>query len=108
MVFKRDPVVPPGSQSTSFDNKVITDASYSENNGDAEFDMAANQSLLASFSNDRRTIVVSRCPAGDGAWHRWTAESGAGSTGCNHLLESLIAFWPWSILRTAATNEARP
>jgi N-acetylmuramoyl-L-alanine amidase len=59
MLFKRDPVVSPGSQSISFANKVITEASYSENNGDAELDLAANEPLIATFSNDRRTIVVS-------------------------------------------------
>jgi N-acetylmuramoyl-L-alanine amidase len=59
MVFKRDPVVSPGSQSISFDNKVITHASYSENNGDAELDVAASEPLMASFSNDRKTIIVS-------------------------------------------------
>ena len=59
MVFKRDPVVSPGSQSISFDNPVITHATYSENNGDAELDLAANEPLLASFSNDRRTITIS-------------------------------------------------
>jgi N-acetylmuramoyl-L-alanine amidase len=59
MVFKRDPVVSPGSQSISFDNKVITHASYSENNGDAELDVAASQPLMASFSSDRRTITIS-------------------------------------------------
>ena len=62
MVFKRDPVVSPGSQSISFDNKVITHASYSENNGDAELEVAANEPLMASFSNNRRTIVVSAVP----------------------------------------------
>ena len=62
MVFKRDPVVSPGSQSISFDNKVITQASYSENNGDAELDVAATQPLMASFSNDRKTIVISVVP----------------------------------------------
>src|SRR5450631_4713639 len=62
MVFKRDPVVSPGSQSISFDNKVITQASYSENNGAAELDVAASEPLLASFSNDRRTIIVSVVP----------------------------------------------
>ena len=62
MVFKRDPVVSPGSQSISFDNKVITQASYSENNGDAELDVAAIQPLMASFSNDRKTIVISAVP----------------------------------------------
>ena len=59
MVFKRDPVVSPGSQSISLDNPVITHAAYSENNGDAELDLAANEPLLASFSNDRRTIMIS-------------------------------------------------
>ena len=59
MVFKRDPVVSPGSQSISFDNQIITHASFSENNGEAELDVAANQSLMASFSNDRKTIVIS-------------------------------------------------
>jgi N-acetylmuramoyl-L-alanine amidase len=59
MIFKRDPVVSPGSQSISFDNQVITHATYSENNGDAELDLAANEPLLASFSNNRRTIIVS-------------------------------------------------
>lgn len=59
MVFKRDPVVSPGSQSISFDNKVITQASYSENNGEAEIDIAANGALMANFSSDRKTIVIS-------------------------------------------------
>lgn len=59
MVFKRDPVVSPGSQSISFDNQVITHASYSESNGDAELDVSASEPLLATFSPDRRTITIS-------------------------------------------------
>src|ERR1022692_2081436 len=59
MIFKRDPVVSPGSQSISFDNQTITHASYSENNGDAELDVAANEPLMASFTDDRKTIVIS-------------------------------------------------
>jgi N-acetylmuramoyl-L-alanine amidase len=62
MVFKRDPVVSPGSELISFDNNVIKQATYSENNGDAEINVAANQPLLATFSNDRRTIVISAVP----------------------------------------------
>jgi N-acetylmuramoyl-L-alanine amidase len=62
MVFKRDPVVSPGSQIISFANKVITLASYSENNGDAELDIAATEPLMATFSSDRRTITVSAVP----------------------------------------------
>ncbi len=63
MVFKRDPVVSPGSPSISFDSKIITHATYSENNGDAELEVAANQPLMATFSNDRKTIVISIVPA---------------------------------------------
>ncbi len=62
LVFKRDPVVSPGSQSIYFDNKVITQASYSESNGDAEFDLASTQPLMASFTNNRKTIVVLAVP----------------------------------------------
>src|ERR1019366_9135653 len=58
MVFKRDPVVSPGSQSISFDNKVITQATFSENNGVAELDVNANSPLMATFSNNGRTIVL--------------------------------------------------
>lgn len=62
MVFKRDAVVSPGSPTISFDNKVITQGSYSESNGDAELDVAATQPLMASFTNNRRTIVISAVP----------------------------------------------
>lgn len=59
MIFKRDPVVSPGSQSISFDNNVITHAEYSESDGAAEIDVTSSESLMASFSADRRTITVS-------------------------------------------------
>lgn len=59
MIFRRDPVVSPGSQTISFDNKVITHADYSESDGAAEIDVAASESLMANFSPDRRTIAVS-------------------------------------------------
>lgn len=62
MIFKRDPLISPGSQSISFENKVISQASYSENNGDAEIDIAATSSLMATFSNNRKTITVGPIP----------------------------------------------
>ena len=62
MLFKRDPIVSPGSQSISFDNKVITQASYSESNGVAELDVTANSPLLASFSNNGKTIILAPAP----------------------------------------------
>jgi N-acetylmuramoyl-L-alanine amidase len=64
MIFKRDPLISPGSQSISFANKVITQASYSENNGSAELDVIANEPLMASYSNNRKTIVVSAVEPG--------------------------------------------
>ena len=64
MVFKRDPVVSPGTQSISFDNQVITHASYNENNGNAELEVAANEPLIATFTNNRRSIIVSAVPQG--------------------------------------------
>ena len=67
MIFKRDPLVSPGSQSISFDNKVITQASYSEGNGDAELDIAASEPLIASFSNNRKTITVAPVQTGTAA-----------------------------------------
>ncbi len=59
MMFKHDPLVSPGSQSITFDSKVITHAEYSENDGAAELNVEATESLMASFSSDRRTITVS-------------------------------------------------
>jgi N-acetylmuramoyl-L-alanine amidase len=59
MVFNRDPLVSPGSQSISFDNKIITHASYSESNGNAELEVTANEPLMANFSSDRKTITIS-------------------------------------------------
>lgn len=62
MVFKRDPIVSPGSQSISFESQIITQASYSEANGLAELDVAGNIPLIASFSNGGKTITLSAAP----------------------------------------------
>ena len=62
MIFKRDPVVSPGSQSISFDSPVITHATYSESNGYAELEVAATEPLTATFSSDRKTITISAVP----------------------------------------------
>jgi N-acetylmuramoyl-L-alanine amidase len=62
MTFKRDPVVSPGSQSISFDSPVITHATYSESNGNAQLEVTATEPLIATFSNDRKTITISAVP----------------------------------------------
>jgi len=58
MVFTREPLVPPGGMSLTFDNSTISQANFSESNGTAELTVAANAPLMASFSNNGRTITV--------------------------------------------------
>ena len=62
MTFTRDPLVPPGSQSLSFENKTITAANYTENNGAAELTINATAPLMASFSNNSKTITITAAP----------------------------------------------
>ena len=78
MVFKRDPIVSPGSQSISFTDKVITQAAYSENNGVAELDVTANSPLLATFSNGGKTITLAPAP---GAANAGSVPATSGSAG---------------------------
>jgi N-acetylmuramoyl-L-alanine amidase len=63
MSFVRDPVLASGPQAVNFNDKSITSAFFQESNGSAELTVAGNVSLLASFSNDGRTITVSPTPA---------------------------------------------
>ena len=58
MVFAREPLVPPGSMSQAFDNTTISQANFSESNGTAELTIGASAPLMASFSNNGRTITV--------------------------------------------------
>lgn len=58
MLFTHDPVVSPGSQTLTFDSKVIPSASFQESNGAAEILVTSNTPVMASFSNDGRTITI--------------------------------------------------
>ena len=58
MAFTRDPLVPPGTQSLSFDNKAIPSATFEESNGAALVTVNGGGSLFASFSNGGRTITI--------------------------------------------------
>jgi len=62
MVFNRDPVVAPGSPTLTFGDKTIPSATYAENNGTAEIVVNGSASLMASFSNDGRTITIAPAP----------------------------------------------
>jgi N-acetylmuramoyl-L-alanine amidase len=67
MMFAREPVVPPGSMSLTFDNTAITQVTFSESNGTADLTVAANLPLMASFSNNGRTITVAAIASGSPA-----------------------------------------
>jgi N-acetylmuramoyl-L-alanine amidase len=58
MVFAREPLVPPANMSLPFENTIISQANFSESNGTAELTIPANSPLMASFSNNGRTITV--------------------------------------------------
>jgi N-acetylmuramoyl-L-alanine amidase len=62
MTFTRQPVVAPGSSTLTFDDKTIPSANYAENNGVSEIDVNGSVPLMASFSNDGRTITVAPAP----------------------------------------------
>jgi N-acetylmuramoyl-L-alanine amidase len=73
MVFTHEPLVPPGTQNLTFDNKTISSASYQENNGAVELSINGSAPLFAKFSNDGRTITVASAPEAGGSSH--TAEA---------------------------------
>jgi N-acetylmuramoyl-L-alanine amidase len=62
MVFTHEPLVPPGSQTLTFDSNTIPSASFDENNGAAQIVVAGNAPLFASFNNDGRTITIATAP----------------------------------------------
>lgn len=79
MVFKREPLVSPGSQAIAFDNKIFRQASFSEAGGDAELDVAGNEPLIATFSGDRRTISLAPVPQNPAASGAATSGAGQGN-----------------------------
>jgi len=62
MVFGHEPLVPPGSQTLTFDSTTIPSATYAESNGSAEIQVVGSVPLFASFSNDGRRITIAPAP----------------------------------------------
>jgi len=62
MSFTREPLVAPGTPTLTFDDKSIPSATYLENNGVAEITVNGGTPLMASFSNDGRTITIAPVP----------------------------------------------
>lgn len=61
LTFTKDPVTAPAATQT-FGDKLITSASFIEKNGAAELTVAANEPLLATFSDENRTITLAAAP----------------------------------------------
>src|SRR6266571_6575679 len=59
MTFSREPLVAPASPTLTFGNKAIPSANYSESNGAAVVTVNATIPVMASFSNDGRTVTIS-------------------------------------------------
>jgi N-acetylmuramoyl-L-alanine amidase len=58
MVFGREPLVPLANNPLAFESSTISQANFSESNGTAELTIAASAPLMASFSNNGRTITI--------------------------------------------------
>ena len=63
MTFRREPLVGPASPMLTFGSKAISSASYSESDGSAVVTVKTSVPVMASFSNDGRSITVAATPA---------------------------------------------
>lgn len=63
MTFSREPLVGPASPTLTFGSKAIPSASYSETSGAAVVTVKTSVPVMASFSNDGRTITVAATQA---------------------------------------------
>jgi N-acetylmuramoyl-L-alanine amidase len=63
MMFSREPLVGPASPTLTFGSRGIPSASYSETNGSALVTVNTTVPVMASFSNDGRTITVAAAAA---------------------------------------------
>lgn len=63
MIFLRDPLVPSGPETVNFNDKTISSATFKEDNGAVEVTVNGTVPLLASFSNDGRTITIGPAPS---------------------------------------------
>ncbi len=61
LTFTKDPVTAPAA-SQKFADKLISSASFVEHNGAADLTIAATAPLLATFSDDNRTITLAAAP----------------------------------------------
>ena len=63
MTFTHEPIVASGTQALTFNNKIITSATYQDGNANAEITVAGNLPLFAHFSGDHKTITITPAPS---------------------------------------------
>jgi N-acetylmuramoyl-L-alanine amidase len=63
MTFSREPLVGPASPTLTFGSKVIPSATYVENNGSAVLTVNSAVPVIATVSNEGRTITISPLPS---------------------------------------------
>jgi N-acetylmuramoyl-L-alanine amidase len=59
MTFSHEPIVAPASPTLTFGSKAIPSAGYSESNGTAVVTVNSTIPVIATFSNDGRTVTIS-------------------------------------------------
>src|SRR5580658_9369188 len=83
MTFSREPLVAPASPTLTFGNKIIPSAIYSESNGTAVVTVNASIPVIASFSNDGRTVTISATSTSTSASTPASASALAGTQNAN-------------------------
>jgi N-acetylmuramoyl-L-alanine amidase len=83
MTFSREPVVAPASPTLTFGNKIIPSAIYSESNGTAVVTVNASIPVIASFSNDGRTVTISATSPSTSASTSASASAASGTQRTN-------------------------
>ena len=71
--FTREGVVGPATPTITFDSKAIPSATFQENDGAAELAISGTVPLMASFSNDNRTITIAPPQAGAAMTPKYSA-----------------------------------
>jgi N-acetylmuramoyl-L-alanine amidase len=77
MTFSREPLVAPASPTLTFGSKAIPSASYGESNGAAVLSVSATIPIIASFSNEGRTITITPASAAAAAAQNQTQPAAA-------------------------------
>jgi N-acetylmuramoyl-L-alanine amidase len=62
LTFRREPVVAAGADNVTYNDPLITGASFSEHDGIAELDITGTAPLMANFADGGKTIIVTGAP----------------------------------------------